>query len=154
MAPRRHVESASWLEPPNAAAFALRLSCTAREPPEPCAQVVLVDDAVPIEHAPRLVSGELHGHGIGHPGTHEIADGRPAEVVRDLAGHTCRFTGCPLRASKIPDQHPVSLEHERAKNARGRQILVLPPLLLDHFDELRQRTIGKHSALVILRRSR
>ncbi len=46
-------------------------------------EIPAADNVVALEHGPGLVPAQLHGDALGHAGTHEVPDGRPAEVVAE-----------------------------------------------------------------------
>jgi hypothetical protein len=59
------------------------------------AQIPIADDVVALEHAARLVSGELHRHTLWHSAAHHRAHRRAAQIVGDASrtpgGHTRRL---------------------------------------------------------------
>ena len=90
------------------------------EAPGRLLEVARAHNVVPIEHAARLVPGDLHRDGFGHAGPGQVPDGRPPEVMREAAEQ--------LRALKDRDRRRVRAGLSRAACGRrcyGMEIRVI-----------------------------
>ncbi len=81
------------------------------------AKVARTYDIVALEHAPRLVSGQLHGHAFRDASADEVADGRPAEVVQQPTGSAGLGAGRAERCTERPDAMPFPMEDVGAHEA-------------------------------------
>ncbi len=68
-----------------------------RQSRRPFSQHRLVHGGISPINRSRPVSDHRHGGGAGDPGTLQISDGRPPEIMRDAARHSCLLTGSQPR---------------------------------------------------------
>jgi len=73
-------------------------------------------NAVPLKHFPRLVTGHLHCHPFGDPGSDQVSDRRPTEIMGDASRQPSLF------ASRRPSL-PISRRSDDPPGQRPKGIL-------------------------------
>ena len=130
-------------------------------------QIPWADDSIPPVDRLGLVAGELHGDRPRNAGLLEVADGRPAELVRDPPGTASLLASpsprlveaapCDPRAALRPERTVLHLneveEHISCDQASlPPQPVGESPLVFEDLPELRSE--GEHPAFVVLCRPR
>jgi hypothetical protein len=77
------------------------------------AEVVLTEDVVAVEHAPREVAGHCHGHALGDARSHHVPGGGPSQVVEQLVGDAGRLGGRRPGLSEVTGARPSRTDRLR-----------------------------------------
>lgn len=70
-------------------------------------------NAVPLKHFPRRVTRHLHFHPFGDPGSDQVSDRRPTEIMGDASRQPSLFASRRPSLPKVADRTTLSVKGPR-----------------------------------------